>query len=128
MKKCENQIIVIFGASGDLTYKKLIPALYHLHYKKLLPEKFAVMGLGRTKLSHEEFRDKMKESIVSYSQKELNDFSLIKQFTDTLYYYDIDTASAEGYKQFAIRYNELKNTLQIGDNALYYLSTPPSLY
>ncbi|MCZ7614545.1 MAG: hypothetical protein M5T52_13675 [Ignavibacteriaceae bacterium] len=58
MRIPENHILVIFGASGDLAYRKLIPAIYNLHKQKLLPEKFEVLGASRTELSDESFRKK----------------------------------------------------------------------
>ena len=67
MKKPENHILVIFGASGDLTYRKLIPAVYDLHKQKMLPEKFAVLGASRTELSDDKFKEKMKDGIKKYS-------------------------------------------------------------
>ena len=59
MERPDNCIVVIFGASGDLTKRKLIPALFELYRQKLLPEKFGVLGAGRSKFSDEEFRDRM---------------------------------------------------------------------
>lgn len=57
----ENSSIVIFGASGDLTYRKLIPALYHLYANKQLPESFAILGVSRTEYSDESYREKLKK-------------------------------------------------------------------
>ncbi len=67
MKKPDNHILVIFGASGDLTYRKLIPAVYDLFRQNLLPEKFAILGVSRTEITDEKFRDKMKDGIKKYS-------------------------------------------------------------
>jgi glucose-6-phosphate 1-dehydrogenase len=61
MKKTEDQILVIFGASGDLTKRKLIPALYNLYKQNLLPNNFAVLGASRSSLNDEEFRTKVEE-------------------------------------------------------------------
>jgi glucose-6-phosphate 1-dehydrogenase len=69
MEHPANHILIIFGASGDLTSRKLIPALFSLKAQKLLPEKFAILGLGRTKMSDDEFRKKMKDSVLSYSEE-----------------------------------------------------------
>ena len=55
--------IVIFGASGDLTKRKLVPALFRLYQEKLLPEQFAIVGISRSAMSHEEFRQRMEEAI-----------------------------------------------------------------
>src|SRR5919197_1780426 len=65
--------IVIFGASGDLTQRKLIPALYSLAFRRLLPEKFAVVGVARTEGSDDEWRAKMQEAVKSYARDEFRD-------------------------------------------------------
>ncbi len=61
MENPKNLIIVIFGASGDLTSRKLMPAIFSLKTQKLLPEKYAIVGVGRTKMSNEDFRAKMSK-------------------------------------------------------------------
>jgi len=63
MQRPENLILVIFGASGDLSKRKLIPALIDLYNQKLMPESFAILGVSRTKYSDESFREKMIDSI-----------------------------------------------------------------
>src|SRR5918998_642630 len=60
--------VVIFGASGDLARRKLIPALYRLVQERLLPAEFAIVGLGRTPMTDEEFRAKMREAVVEFSE------------------------------------------------------------
>ncbi len=62
-KKPHGCIVTIFGASGDLTKRKLIPALYNLALEKKLPERFAVVGYARSEMTHEAFRDKMREAV-----------------------------------------------------------------
>ena len=66
-------ILVIFGASGDLTKRKLFPALYSLAYRRLLPEHFAVVGVSRTEESDDEFRDRMKEAVQEHSRDDFRD-------------------------------------------------------
>ena len=70
METPRNCILVIFGASGDLTSRKLIPSLFSLYCKNLLPEGFAVLGVSRSELDDLSFRDKMAESL---SSKEIED-------------------------------------------------------
>jgi glucose-6-phosphate 1-dehydrogenase len=60
-------ILVIFGASGDLTKRKLFPALYSLAYRRLLPENFAVVGVSRSEETDDEFRERMKEAVQEHS-------------------------------------------------------------
>ena len=66
-------ILVIFGASGDLTKRKLFPALYSLAYRRLLPEHFAVVGISRSEESDDEFRERMKEAVQQYSRDDFRD-------------------------------------------------------
>ena len=73
MKTLENQILVIFGASGDLTKRKLIPALFELYKQNSLPEKFAVLGASRSQMNDEEFRKKISEFLSN--SKEVKEFS-----------------------------------------------------
>ena len=65
-------VIVIFGASGDLTHRKLVPALVNLAKDEYLPESFAIIGAARTKFSDQEFRDGLWDSIKKYSRREID--------------------------------------------------------
>src|SRR5262244_4643258 len=78
-------VLTIFGASGDLTKRKLIPALYNLALEKRLPERFAVVGYARSEMSHDAFREKMREGIGEFSRTGLDE-SVWQQFASTLYY------------------------------------------
>jgi glucose-6-phosphate 1-dehydrogenase len=80
MENPANLILVIFGASGDLASRKLIPALFSLMVQRLLPEKFAILGVGRTSFSDDDFRKKMKESIISFSEEKEPELKKIDQF------------------------------------------------
>lgn len=126
MKAPENLILVIFGASGDLTERKLIPAIFDLHKQKLLPEKFAVLGVGRTDMSDNSFRDKMFKGIEKYMDEDRDE--LIGNFCNKLYYLSIDTKSAEDYGKLKVRLNELDDQLGTDGNFIFYMATPPSLY
>lgn len=128
MIKPQNHILVIFGASGDLTYKKLIPSVWDLFEQNNLPDKFAVLGLGRTSLSAEEFRTKMKEGIKSYALKKPSSDEQLDKFTGMLHYYAFDPQDSNGYDGFKSRLENLVKETGTGNNIIYYLSTPPSLY
>src|SRR5437867_10843592 len=65
--------LVIFGASGDLTQRKLFPALYSLAFRRLLPERFAVVGVARTEETDDEFRERMKEAVQKHARDEFRD-------------------------------------------------------
>jgi len=128
MKKPENHILVIFGASGDLTHRKLIPALYDLHKQKLLPEKFKVLGASRTNFSDDKFREKMKDGIKKYSNYKEDDEKTISEFLNLLSYLPVDTENHEDFKKLKEHFEKLNKDLDTKGNVIYYLSTPPNLY
>ncbi len=128
MKKPKNHILVIFGASGDLTYRKLVPAVYDLHQQNLLPENFAILGLGRTELSDEEFRLKMKAGIKSFALQKTEDESVLNTYLDKLFYYSFNTKEKEEYAGFKGRLLELDQQCNTDHNFIFYLATPPSMY
>jgi glucose-6-phosphate 1-dehydrogenase len=124
MKQPESHILVIFGASGDLTKRKLIPALYELHTQNLLPEKLAVLGVARTKLTDLEFRENMKEFLPNKSNAQKD----IDAFLEHLYYQPLSTADSVDYPILKTRLESLGKELSIPENYIFYLSTPPNLY
>lgn len=128
MQKPQNHILVIFGASGDLAKRKLIPALVDLYKQKLLPEKFGILGVSRTEYSDESFRENILESYHEFvDTKEISE-DLFNEFVNHLYYQAIDTGKSEDYKLIKTRLEELNTKLDTNENYIYYLSTPPSLY
>ncbi|MCF6358860.1 MAG: molybdopterin-dependent oxidoreductase, partial [Draconibacterium sp.] len=120
MKQTENQILIIFGASGDLTKRKLIPALYDLFKQNLLPEKFAVLGASRSQLTDDEFRAKVEE----FLPKDEN----LDSFKKMLFYQPVLTNNANDLIPLKNRLQQMSADLQIDNNFVFYLSTPPSLY
>jgi glucose-6-phosphate 1-dehydrogenase len=128
MRKPENQMLVIFGASGDLTYRKLVPAVFDLYKQDLLPEKFAIIGVSRTRLSDDKFREKMKDGIKTFANFKDGDDKLITDFLKLLHYISIDTENPEDYKILKKKLAEFNTELSINGNYIYYLSTPPNLY
>lgn len=124
----KNLIIVIFGASGDLSSRKLIPAIFSLKSQKLMPEKYAILGVGRTKISTEEFRKKMSEAIVSFAEEKVTDKNLITAFAEDLYYLSMDNFSVSAYKELKALLQEIDNKYMICGNYIFYMATPPSMY
>lgn len=128
MEKPGNLILVIFGASGDLTSRKLVPALFSLKVQKLLPPGFAVIGCGRTQYSDADFRSKMKESILSYSGEKNPDRSVIEEFTGSLYYVQLDNSNYPDYENLKEVLYARSMELDAGANFIFYMATPPSMY
>jgi len=124
MKQPDPHILVIFGASGDLTKRKLIPALYELHTQQLLPEKLAVLGVSRTDLSDQDFREKMKEFLPGKQQGEKD----VEAFLEHLFYQPLSTSDTAEYPVLKTRLQGLCAELDIPENFIFYLSTPPNLY
>ena len=120
MKKPEDHILVIFGASGDLTRRKLIPALFSLFQRKLLPKNFAVLGASRTPLSDEDFRKKAGEF--------LSDGKEIDEFKKLLFYEPVSPTESEDFKKLDSRLESLCKERNIPPNYIFYLSTPPLVY
>lgn len=126
MKALDNQLLVIFGASGDLTKRKLIPALFALHNQQLLPARFAILGVGRTPLSDAAFRDSM---VAALQQPDGNEAAsdMISSFAPMLHYLSIETSDAAAYLQVRERMSELETAFSTDGNAIFYLATPPDL-
>ncbi|MEN6406658.1 MAG: glucose-6-phosphate dehydrogenase [Thermoguttaceae bacterium] len=117
--------IAIFGASGDLTSRKLVPALFELYRKKRLPEGIRIVGFSRTRFSHEAWREKLAETTAQFVGERF-DAELWRQFAPSIFYQpgDIDNAP-----DFAALDGFLKSLE--GDQPttrIYYLSTAPQLY
>lgn len=121
----ENCCIVIFGASGDLTARKLVPALYNLYKVGRLGKHFSVLGVARTGLSDDEFRQKMHEALIKFEQASGPE---LEAFCEHLYYQAVNTSDALDYSKLLPRLDELHDKYGSSGNTLYYLSTPPSLY
>ena len=129
-KKPQAHLLVIFGASGDLTYRKLIPALRDLYAEKLLPDDFAVLGVGRTELTDAAFRAKVQEGIRKFSRfaRDGQDPDDEETFLRRLHYLPIDTGDEEQYGLLKQRMSELDTRYRAGGNCIFYLATPPALY
>ena len=121
-------VVTIFGASGDLTKRKLIPALYNLALENRLPERFAVVGYARSDMSHEAFREKMREAVSEFSRTGLKNEAVWQQFAATLFYVRGGYEQADGYqslKDFIDGFDRGSRVLPV---RLFYLATPPDLY
>lgn len=122
-------MLVIFGASGDLTARKLVPALYNLYKSKHLPENFVVLGVSRSSLTDGEFRRKVVLESTYLTERTKNDSeAVIKTFADKFFYEDLGADYSHGYDLLATRISDLNQKYGTGGNYIFYFSTPPSLY
>ena len=118
-------IVVIFGASGDLTRRKLVPALYNLHLDGLLPTAFAVVGVSRGEITDQAFADSLREGVDAHSRRALTG-EVWQQFEARLSC--VAVATPEGYRGLADHLDALDRERGTGGNRLFYLATPPSAY
>ena len=119
--------LVIFGASGDLARRKLIPALYDLYKNNYLPEEFVVLGVSRSKMTDDEFRDRVFHD-AGFVDFEPKDKAHVDEFAKRLFYQAIDTSNSDDYAIVKERMGKLAVEFNTGDDAIFYLSTPPFLY
>jgi len=112
--------MVIFGASGDLTKRKLFPALYSLAYRQMLPEKFGVLGVARTEGTDSEFRERMKAAVQEFGRDDFRE-DVWQELADGMHYvYDEDKLAA------ALR--DLGERRGTTGNRIYYLAVPPAAF
>lgn len=119
------QCLIIFGASGDLTHRKLIPALFELFKQRRLPSEFAILGCARRPWTDEEFREKMAfalESKVKQSTKEW------EQFSANLFYEPVDLQRSEDVLKLSTRLEEIDRLKATHGNRTFYLSVAPKFY
>ncbi len=118
--------LVIFGASGDLTHRKLLPALFHLYQRDLMPDKFYIMGCARSAMTDETFRQKSQESLKN-RYKDASDEE-IDNFIQRCFYLSGNYQDQELHSALATRLEELDKEYMLVGNHIFYLSVPPGLY
>ncbi len=119
---------VIFGATGDLTHRKIIPAFYHLQKNKRLPEGFVIIGFARRPKTDEEFRKDLKEALDKFSHSKPVDEAVWNQLAPHIYYQQGDLPNADDYKKLAERLKKLPEAPVFGENCLFYLATAPNFF
>src|SRR5262245_12370463 len=128
MKRIEEPVmLVVFGASGDLANRKLIPSLYHLAYQNLLPPNFSIIGFASTKYSDEEFRQLAREGVEQYGPTGLDEH-VWGWFSQGLFYQTGNYDELDSFKKLAARIAELEKERPTQGNQIYYLATPPSVF
>jgi glucose-6-phosphate 1-dehydrogenase len=121
-------IFYIFGASGDLTSRKLIPALYNLFLDGWLPENFAIIGLGRTTYSDEQYRDLLLEDINKFSRNGKDDKERWTKFSAHLYYQISEISNDESYLEQCNRIKQFEDEWKIAPCIIYYLAVAPRFF
>jgi len=119
-------VIAIFGASGDLTSRKLIPALYEMHCAGHLPKQTCMLGVSRTEYSDDQWRDELRPDVEKHAN-EFDDTSW-REFAKRIFYFAGDGTKPETYGPLQQRIDELSKQHDACGNILFYLSVKPSLY
>lgn len=127
-KIAEPCIMVIFGATGDLTGRKLMPALYNLSKEGLLPPHFACVGFARREKSNEEFRTEIREAVNQHSRTKPIDDEVWNSFSQQIHYHTSEFHEDSGYEQLAELLKNLDNKYGTKGNRVFYLSTQPSYF
>lgn len=124
----ESCILVIFGATGDLTARKLIPALYNLAADGQLPAHFACVGFARRDKTHDDFREEMEAATSRFSRRKPIDPAIWESFSQSLYYHRSEFDNDQGYEGLKTFLGELDRRHGTKGNRVFYFSTPPSYF
>src|SRR3990167_6469091 len=121
-------VLVIFGATGDLTGRKLAPALYSLGKEGFLPANFACVGFARREKSHAVFRSELKEEVSKYSRIKPIDETYWSHFQEQIFYHRSEFDQDEGYIALAEFLKQLDTRFATRGNRVFYLSVPPKYF
>lgn len=128
MRSKQTLVMVIFGGSGDLTKRKLMPSLYLLFKRGRMPDKFAILGAARTAYTDESYRKYIDEQLQKYIKPDEYVPDNVSRFLQCIYYITMDPSIADYYPELKKRLEALDLQLHNPGNYLYYLATPPVLY
>ena len=126
-KKSDPCTMIIFGATGDLTKRKLFPALYNLAKDKFLPDNFAIVGVGRQEMTSADFRTQLRDNLLEFIGKDV-DQDLLKWFEERTHYTGGDFADKKTFNNLNKLLKDLDKQFDIPENYFFYLATPPSMF
>jgi len=127
MKRPAAVTIVIFGGSGDLAHRKLLPALYNLHVDHLLPPKFAVVGVGRKEMSDDDYRAFAKDGVTQFSRRPLDEAAW-ETFARMLSFVNMSLDDERGFATLGARLDSVEHAGGLTGDRIYYLAVPPALF
>src|SRR6266508_7057083 len=122
----EPSVMVIFGGTGDLTSRKLMPALYDLARQRLLPPAFVVVGVGRGGMTDAEYRAQLRAAVGEHSRSRPIDEDVWRSFAERLFY--VSVRAEDGYDDLRRRLDQFDRSLGTDGDRLFYLATPPAAY
>ena len=119
--------VVIFGATGDLTKRKLVPALFNLAAGGLLPDEFAIVGFGRTEMSSEQFRDHLRGDLSRFATRDV-DPGLADWLIERIYYTPGNFKDPASFERLETLIQKAEGERKSGGSRIYYLATPPPFF
>src|SRR4051812_12371837 len=121
--------LILYGASGDLAKRKIIPALYELAREKLLSPNFALIGYARSEMSDDDFRKEARDAVEKFSRVKPIDEETWKRFAPAIYYHRADDyGSSQAHEKLASRPEQIDSKHGTAGNRMFYLSTPPETF
>lgn len=124
----EPTIFIIFGGTGDLNSRKLAPALYNLFLDGYMPEKFSIIGTGRTKLDDEKFASNLHGDVDQFSRRGKTEKEKWDEFATHIHYQPADVMDAKTYKVFADQIAHFEKEWNAKANVIYYLAVSPNFF
>lgn len=121
-------MLIIFGASGDLTKRKLLPSLFELFIRDVLPVNFIILGTGRTDFNDETFREEQKRNLVEFRQGKETKEQQVSDFLNMIYYLKFNSDDVTQYCLLREKVADLRTRCNISDRIVFYLALPPIQY
>jgi len=119
--------IVIFGGSGDLAHRKLLPALYNLHVDRLLPQKIAIVGVGRKDQSDDVYRAFAKDGVTRFSRRPIDEAAW-QTFAKAICFVNLSLDDEHGFATLGARLDTVEHAGGLTSDRIYYLAVPPALF
>ncbi|MCY0894467.1 MAG: glucose-6-phosphate dehydrogenase [Acidibacillus sp.] len=126
--RLDDQVFVLFGGSGDLAKRKIIPALYNLFLNDKLPHGFAILGLSRKSMTRESYQEFILSSIKEYSRHSSDDMGKTTTFIDHVYYLSFDACEPNDYQSLKTSLETIEENNYLPQNRIFYLSLAPDLF
>jgi len=121
-------VVIIFGGTGDLTRRKLLPALFRLAQQRLIPAEFAILGTSRHPMTDEEYRSKMREALAEFSDEDGIDEAAWNSFAQGIFYVAGEFKDAESFNTIKSRLEEIDQQRKTQGNRIFYLATAPEFF
>ncbi len=128
MQRPQDLTIVIFGASGDLSRRKLIPSLFSMYSQEMMPEWFRIVGTGRTGMGSDDFRKKMADSVVAFSEEKETDGERLSDFAGHLSFISFDSQDPSAFSVLKEHLAQDESWQGNSSNMIFYMATPPGMY